>query len=92
MKFAIKVARAIAGNDIGIHLEADDQERIAQVQVVLDDFEIGNDQLDEGTTVYDRDFSQAGEASSGTDHRLVVTAFLPDGTRKSATKIWRDLV
>jgi hypothetical protein len=92
MKFEITVARAVAGNDIGVHVEADGTQQISQVQVVLDDFEIGNDQLDEGTTVYDRAFSQVGEAGSGTDHRLVVAAFLPDGTRSSATKIWKDLV
>ncbi len=92
MKVDIKVARDFGGNNIDIHVEADNDQLISRVLVNLDGFNLADDQLDGGTNIYDRNFPQAGEAGPGTEHRMVVSAFLPDGTYKSATKIWKDLV
>jgi len=92
MKFDITVRRAFSGNDIQVHVEAGDGQAVARVQTTLDGFELADDQLDSGTQVYDRAFPQAGDAGPGSDHRIVVAAFLPDGTPLSATKIWKDAI
>ncbi len=90
MKFTIQHARAFAGNDIYVKVEADTGENLSGVRTELDGFELADDALTEGSVSYERTFSGAGSAGSGTQHSLVVTATLADGTSHSSTSMWTD--
>jgi hypothetical protein len=90
MKFTINHKRAFTGNDIYVKVEADRGKPLSFVRTVLDDFELGNDSLAEGSVLYERTFSGAGDAGAGTQHSLVVTAEQADGASHSSTSMWTD--
>jgi hypothetical protein len=92
MKFTINHTRAFAGNDIYVKVEADPGKALTVVRTVLDDFELGNDALADGSESYERTFSGAGDAGSGIEHSLVVTAQQADGATHSSTSMWTDPV
>jgi hypothetical protein len=90
MKFTINHARAIAGNDIYVSVQADDGKAIASVRTELDGVELANDELSTPSDFYERTFSRAGAAGPHTGHSLIVTAELTDGAAHSSTSIWSD--
>jgi hypothetical protein len=90
MKFTVNHVRAFAGNDIYVKVEADPGENLSAVQTDLDGFELAEDALTDGSVSYERTFSGAGSAGSGTQHSLVVAARLADGTSHSSTSMWTD--
>jgi hypothetical protein len=90
MNFTINHKRAFAGNDIYVKVEADPGKSLSIVPTVLDDFELANDVLTEGSESYERTFSGVGDAGSGTQHSLVVTAEQADSASHSATSMWTD--
>lgn len=92
MRFTISHKRAFIGNDIYVKVEADPSKPLAVVRTVLDDFELGNDALADGSNSYERTFSGAGDAGSGIEHSLVVTAQQADGASHSSTSMWTDPV
>jgi hypothetical protein len=92
MKFTINHARAVAGNDIYISVEADDGKSITSVRTELDGFELANDQLAAPSDFYEHTFSRAGSAGPNTQHTLIVTATLNDSTDHSSTSIWSDQI
>jgi hypothetical protein len=90
MKFTINHARAIAGNDIYVSVQADDGKAIASVRTELDGIELATDELSTPSDFYERTFSRAGAAGPHTGHSLIVTAELTDGAAHSSTSIWSD--
>jgi len=90
MKFTINHARAIAGNDIYICVAADEATPIASVRTELDGIELANDTLSSPSDFYEHAFSRSGSAGPNTQHTLIVTAELSDGTDHSSTSIWSD--
>ncbi len=90
MKFTINHARAIAGNDIYVSVQADDGKSIASVRTELDAIELATDELSKPSDFYERTFSRAGTAGPHTEHTLIVTAELTDGAAHSSTSIWSD--
>ncbi|HYL83464.1 MAG TPA: hypothetical protein VE263_04460 [Candidatus Angelobacter sp.] len=90
MNFTINHGRAFAGNNIYVKVDADPNKPLSAVRTVLDGFELADDSLTEGSVSYERTFAGAGSAGSGTQHTLVVTAELADGTSHSSTSIWTD--
>jgi hypothetical protein len=90
MKFTINHARAVAGNDIYVSVQADDRKAIASVRTELDGIELAEDQLSVASDFYERTFSRAGTAGPHTEHSLIVTAELTDGAGHSSTSIWSD--
>jgi hypothetical protein len=92
MNFTINHARAFTGNDIYVKVVADSGETLAMVQTVLDGFELANDSVTDGSLSYERVFPRAGDAGSGKEHSLKVTATKADGASHSATSMWTDPV
>jgi hypothetical protein len=92
MKFTINHARAIAGNDIYVSVQADDGKSITSVRTELDGFELADDELSAPSDFYEHTFSRAGSAGPNTQHTLIVTAELNDGTNHSSTSIWSDQI
>jgi len=90
MKFTINHARAVAGNDIYVSVQADDRKSIASVRTELDGIELAEDQLSAPSDFYERTFSRAGTAGPHTEHSLIVTAELTDGAVHSSASIWSD--
>ena len=90
MKFTINHARAVAGNDIYVGVQADDGKTIASVRTELDGIELATDELSAPSDSYERTFSRAGTAGPHAQHTLIVTAELTDGTDHSSTSIWSD--
>ncbi len=90
MKFTINHARAVAGNDIYVSVQADDGKSIASLRTELDAIELATDELSTASDYYERTFSRAGTAGPHTEHSLIVTAELNDGTARSSTSIWSD--
>ena len=92
MKFTINHARAIAGNDIYVSVQADGGKSIAAVRTELDGTELSDDQLSPSSEFYENTFSRAGSAGPNVRHTLIVTAELTDGTDHSSTSIWSDRI
>lgn len=92
MNFTISHKRAFIGNDVCVKVEADPSKPLSVVRTMLDDFELGNDSLTDGSVFYERTFSGAGDAGSGIEHSLVVTAQQADGASHSSTSMWTDPV
>jgi hypothetical protein len=90
MKFTINHARAIAGNEIYVSVQANDGKAVAAVRTELDGVELANDELSTPSDFYERTFSRAGAAGPHTEHSLIVTAELTDGAAHSSTSIWSD--
>ena len=90
MKFTINHARAIAGNDIYVSVQADSGKPIASVRTELDGIDLADDELSPTSEFYENTFSRAGSAGPNTQHTLIVTAELTDGTDHSSTSIWSD--
>ena len=90
MKFTINHARAFEGNDISISVQADNGNSIASVRTELDSMELADDELSASSDSYERTFSRAGTAGPHTQHTLMVTAELTDGTDHSSTSMWSD--
>jgi hypothetical protein len=90
MKFTINHARAIAGNEIYVSVQANDGKAVASVRTELDGVELANDELSTPSDFYERTFSRAGAAGPHTEHSLIVTAELTDGAAHSSTSIWSD--
>ena len=90
MKFTINHARAIAGNDIYVGVQADANKPIASIRTELDAIELATDELSAPSDFYERTFSRAGTAGPNTQHSLIVTAKLTDGTAHSSTSLWSD--
>jgi len=92
MKFTINHARAVAGNDIYVSVEADDGKSITSVVTQLDGFELANDQLSAPSDFYEHTFPHVGDAGPNTRHTLIVTTVLNDSTDHSSTSIWSDQI
>lgn len=92
MKFTINHARAVAGNDIYVSVEADDGKSITSVRTELDGFELANDQLSAPSDFYEHTFPRAGSAGPSTQHTLTVTVELNDSTNHTSTSIWSDQI
>lgn len=92
MKFTVKHARAIAGNDIYVSVQADDGKSLTSVRTELDGIELAKDELSAPSDFYEHTFPRAGSAGPGTQHTLVVTAELNDNTNHSSTSIWSDQI
>jgi hypothetical protein len=92
MKFSISHARAVAGNDIYISVQADDGKSITSVRTELDGLELADDELSAPSDFYEHTFSRAGNAGPLTQHTLIVTAKLNDATDHSSTSIWSDQI
>ncbi len=92
MKFTLNHTRAFMGNDISVVVEAGDGESIHSVETKLDGFSLGEDVLESSSDSYQRVFSGAGDAGSGTEHTLVVSVEQDDGKEHSSTSIWTDPV
>lgn len=90
MNFTISHKRAFTGNDIYVKVKADPGKPLSAVRTVLDDFELANDALTDGSESYERTFSGVGDAGSGTQHSLVVTAEQADGASHSSMSMWTD--
>jgi hypothetical protein len=90
MKFTINHARAVAGNDIYVGVQADDGKTIASVRTELDGIELATDELSAPSDFYERTFPRAGAAGPHTEHSLIVTVELTDGAAHSSTSIWSD--
>jgi hypothetical protein len=90
MKFTINHARAITGNDIYVSVQADKGKPIASVRAELDAIELATDELSAPSDFYERTFSRVGTAGPNTQHSLIVTAELTDGTAHSSTSLWSD--
>jgi hypothetical protein len=90
MKFTINHARSIAGNDICVSVQPDPGKSIASVRTELDGIDLANDELSAPSDFYEHTFSRAGTAGPHTQHTLIITAELTDGTAHSATSIWSD--
>lgn len=92
MKFTINHARAIAGNDIYVSVQADTGKPIASVRTQLDGIDLANDELSPASEFYENTFSRAGSAGPNMQHTLIVTAELTDGSDHSSTSIWSDQI
>lgn len=92
MKFTVNHARAIAGNDIYVSVQADQGKSLTSVRTELDGIELARDELSAPSDFYEHTFSRAGSAGPGTQHTLVVTAELNDNTNHSSTSIWSDQI
>lgn len=90
MKFTLTHSRALAGNDILIEVEADEGKSIQRVETSLDGFTLADDLLENPSDSYQRSFLGAGDAGSGTEHRLVVSAEQDDDKAHSSISIWTD--
>jgi hypothetical protein len=93
MKFDLTYQRALIGNNIDVQIDAETGEIILGVNCTLDGFEIASDDLSQTPVVsFRRTFSQAGDASAGQAHKLVVEVTGNAGEpNKYATRIWTDL-
>jgi hypothetical protein len=93
MKFDLAYQRALFGNDIDVHIDAESGEIISGVNCTLDGFEIASDDLSQTPVVsFHRTFHQAGDAGSGQAHKLVAEVIgKPGEPNKYATRIWTDL-
>ena len=93
MKFDLAYRRALIGNDIEVQIQAETGEIITGVNCSLDGFEIASDDLSQNPVVsFHRTLIQAGDASSGQAHKLVVEVIgKPSEPNKYATRIWTDL-
>ena len=58
----------------------------------LDGDDLSGDNLDPPSVSYQRTFGQAGSASSGREHTLIVRATNDKGAEEAATSNWRDLI
>jgi hypothetical protein len=92
MKFAINHARAIAGNDIYVSVQADGGKSITSVRTELDGIELATDKLSTPSDFYEHTFLRAGSAGPLTQHTLIVTAELNDNTEHGSTSIWSDQI
>jgi hypothetical protein len=92
MKFTVNHARAIAGNDIYVSVQADGGKPIASVRTELDGIDLADDQLSPTSEFYENTFSRAGSAGPNSQHTLIVTAELTDGSDHSSTSIWSDQI
>ena len=90
MKFTINHGRAIEGNDIYVSVQADSGKSIASVRTELDGIDLADDQLSSPSDFYEHTFPRAGAAGPNSQHSLIVTAELTDGTAHSATSMWSD--
>jgi len=90
MKFSIQHSRAVAGNDIIVGVEAEENEVIAHVTANLDGFDIGDDEIDPASVSYERQFLHAGDASPLLQHKLLVTVTDTQGNTKTADRRWQD--
>jgi hypothetical protein len=92
MKFSFQRQRAVAGNDLVIGVEAENDELIAHVACTLDGFEVGTDELDPPAVSYERSFPGVGSAGPRKEHTLKITATDPNGKTKIAVRRWEDSV
>ncbi len=92
MKFDLTYQRALLGNNIDVHIDAETGEIISGVNCTLDGFEIASDDLSQTPAVsFHRTFTQVGDASAGQAHKLVVEVIgKPGEANKYATRIWTD--
>lgn len=92
MKFEIKYARAVMGNNIDVLVGAEGSEQIARVVTTLDNFGLGDDTLPGNQVSYQRSFLQAGSASPHMAHTVEVVVTDQNGAPKSATRKWQDAI
>jgi hypothetical protein len=92
MTFGLAVSRDVVGSRIDITVDTEPDRLIAQVTTTLDNFELGNDQLKNPSTHFERGFVQAGNAGPGTGHVLEVQVRDEGGSKEHATKVWVDEV
>jgi len=91
MKFSLAYQRALMGNDIDVQIQAEGKEVIANVQIVLDGFDLVNEAVEPPAIQYQRTILQAGDAAPHKEHNLVVTATDTDGNSRTATRRWQDV-
>ena len=92
MKFSFQRQRAVAGNDLVIGVEAENDELITHVAFTLDGFELGTDELDPPAVSYQRSFPVVGSAGPRNEHTLKITVTDPNGKTKIAVRRWEDSV
>ena len=93
MTFDLTYPRSLIDNNIDAQIDAESGEIIFGVNCPLDSFEIASDNLSQTPVAsFHRTFSQAGDASAGQAHKLVVEVIgQPGEANKYATRIWTDL-
>ena len=93
MKFNLTYQRALVGNDIEIQIDAENGEIVFGVNCTLDGFEIASDDFSQTPVVsFRRALNQAGEASPGRTHKLIVEVIgKPGEASKYGSRIWTDV-
>ena len=86
MKFSIQHQRSLLGDDLVVGMEAEEEERISRVTIILDGFDLGDDAIDPPSVSYERQFLQTGDASLHMQHQFTVLARDPDCKTKSADR------
>jgi hypothetical protein len=92
MTFKLAVCRDVVGSRIDITVVSEPDRLIARVTTTLDNFGLGDDQLENPSTHFERGFVQAGNAGPGTRHVLEVQVRDEGGSAEHATKVWVDEV
>ena len=92
MKFTVNHARAVAGNDIYVSVQADSGKSITSVRTELDGIELATDELSAPSDFYENTFLRASSAGPLMQHTLIVTATLNDTIDHSSTSIWSDQI
>ncbi|HLI35419.1 MAG TPA: hypothetical protein VKW70_10265 [Terriglobia bacterium] len=90
MKFTLDVQRESMGEGINVKVVADPGQQITEVKITLDGSTLADDQLATPSVQYERSFDHVGDARSGNEHRLLVTAIDQESKSESAMKIWTD--
>lgn len=90
MKFTVAHSRAFMGSNISVEITTDGDELIRSVNIELDGWAIEALVLDAGTSEYKREFSGVGDAASGMDHILIVSAMDQNLNPHSSTTRWTD--
>jgi hypothetical protein len=90
LQFSVTHSRQTIGQQIQVAVTAaGGSELISEVVTQFDGFTIGDDQLADGSTQYNRTFD-GQSATIGATHSLVVTALDQNQTPHSSTTIWTD--
>jgi hypothetical protein len=90
MKFSLAHTRDVIGFTIGVEVQAESGESLAEVATEMDGFALGRDLLQPPETQYTRHFPQAGGFTPGIGHVVRVTARNSGGQEVTASDRWTD--
>lgn len=90
MRFSLQYRRDLRGNHLEVKVQGDEKQLITNVATSLDDFVLASDAVLPPAVHYERSFRQAGEASPGRPHTLVVTAADQGRNEEVGVKKWED--